>query len=97
MIIKLKEQAARITMQKIIEICNLLPELAEEIDFSRGETQKGRDNVTFKWKNGSSIDILAATDSSRGQRRNCGIIEEARDCLNISFPIYQWGYALKVC
>ena len=72
-----KAQAASITIAKIDEICNLIPALANEIDWSRGQSKKGKDTVEYKFKNGSSIDILAPRESSRGQRRTCIVIEEA--------------------
>lgn len=37
---------------------------------------KSRDNVKYTFKNGSTIDILAAKESSRGQRRTGGLMEE---------------------
>jgi hypothetical protein len=64
-----KEQAASITIAKIEEICRLLPCLANELDLDRGKTTKAKDNVKYVFKNGSTIDILAARESSRGQRR----------------------------
>lgn len=72
-----KEQAASITMAKIEEICKLIPALSNEINWSRGQTKKSKDNVKYIFKNGSVIDILAARESSRGQRRNCIVIEES--------------------
>jgi hypothetical protein len=72
-----KEQAASITMAKIDEICKLIPALSNEINWARGQSKKGKDSVKYIFKNGSSIDILAARESSRGQRRNCIVIEEA--------------------
>jgi hypothetical protein len=72
-----KEQAANITIAKIDEICRLLPCLSNEINWSRGVSKKSRDDVKYTFKNGSSIDILAARESSRGQRRTGGVIEEA--------------------
>ena len=71
-----KEQAASITISKVEEICRLIPVLSREIDWSRGKTVKGKNNVKYIFKNGSYIDILAAAESSRGQRRTGGVIEE---------------------
>ena len=71
-----KEQAASITIAKIQEICRLIPSLAHEIDWSRGASKKSRDNVNYLFKNGSKISILAAKQSSRGQRRTGGLMEE---------------------
>ena len=72
-----KEQAASITIAKIEEICRLIPALANEINWTRGQSKKSKDNVVYIFKNGSKIDILAARPSSRGQRRTCLVIEES--------------------
>jgi hypothetical protein len=71
-----KEQAASITIAKVEEICKLLPCLSNEINWERGVSTKSKDNVKYVFKNGSSIDILAAKESSRGQRRIGGLMEE---------------------
>ena len=71
-----KEQAASITIAKIEEICTLVPALNREINWDRGVSTKSKDNVKYVFKNGSTIDILAARQSSRGQRRTGGIMEE---------------------
>ena len=70
-----KEQAASITVAKIEEICKLIPGLNNEINWDRGVSTKSKDNVKYVFKNGSSIDILAARQSSRGQRRTGGLME----------------------
>lgn len=71
-------EAASITASKINEICKLLPELASEIDFSRGSGGKEtKDKVVYVFHNGSVIDTLPPRESSRGQRRHSGIVEEA--------------------
>jgi hypothetical protein len=72
-----KEQAASITIAKVEEICRLIPALSNEINWSRGASKKSKDSVKYIFKNGSYIDILAARESSRGQRRTGGVIEEA--------------------
>ena len=71
-----KQQAASITMAKVEQICHLLPVLEKEINWERGKTTKGRDNVRYVWKNGSTLDILTASEKSRGQRRTGGLMEE---------------------
>ena len=71
-----KEQAASITVAKIEEICKLIPSLENEINWERGVTKKSKDSVEYVFKNGSKIDILAARESSRGQRRTGGLMEE---------------------
>ena len=71
-----KEQAASITIAKIEEICKLIPALNNEINWDRGVSKKSKDDVKYVFKNDSSIDILAARQSSRGQRRTGGLMEE---------------------
>jgi len=71
-----KEQAASITIAKIEEICKLIPALNNEINWTRGVSKKSRDDVNYVFKNGSRINILAAKESSRGQRRTGGLMEE---------------------
>lgn len=71
-----KEQAAQITISKVQEICKLIPALESEINWDRGVSKKSKDNVKYVFKNGSELDILAARESTRGQRRNGGVIEE---------------------
>lgn len=71
-----KEQAASITIAKIEEICRLIPQLNNEINWERGVSKKSKDDVKYVFKNKSSIDILAARPSSRGQRRTGGLMEE---------------------
>lgn len=65
-----------ITMSKVEEICKLIPALQNEINWERGVSTKSKDNVKYVFKNGSELDILAARESSRGQRRNGGVMEE---------------------
>ena len=81
-----KEQAASITIAKIQELCRLIPSLENEINWSRGVTKKTKDDVHYIFKNGSEINILAARESSRGQRRTGGLMEECvlidKDILN---------------
>ena len=71
-----KEQAASITIAKIEELCRLIPPLNNEINWDRGVSKKSKDDVKYVFKNKSSIDILAARPSSRGQRRTGGLMEE---------------------
>ena len=71
-----KEQAALITISKVEEICKLIPALSKEINWERGKTTKSKDSVKYIFKNGSELDILAARESTRGQRRHGGVIEE---------------------
>ena len=81
-----KEQAASITVAKIDEICRLIPALSNEINWERGASKKSKDSVEYIFKCGSKINILAAKESSRGQRRTGGLMEECvlidQDALN---------------
>lgn len=71
-----KQQAASITVAKIEEICKLIPALNNQINWNRGVSKKSKDDVNYVFKNGSVINILAAKQSSRGQRRTGGLMEE---------------------
>lgn len=71
-----KEQAASITIAKIDEICRLIPALQNEIIWDRGVSTKSKDDVTYVFKNHSKINILPAKQSSRGQRRTGGLMEQ---------------------
>ena len=54
--------------------------MSSEIEWdTRGKNTKtvvSKDKVSYQFKNGSVIENLAATESSRGQRYTSGIIEE---------------------
>lgn len=71
-----KAQAAAITCAKIDEICKIIPALANEINWDRGQTKHSKDEVKYIFRNGSYIDVLPALESSRGQRRTGGLFEE---------------------
>lgn len=71
-----KEQGASILHDKVEEICRLIPSFQREIDWSRGKTLEGKDKVRYVFKNSSVIDNLAARESTRGQRRHGGLMEE---------------------
>lgn len=71
-----KNQASSITISKIEEICKLIPALSREIIWDKGVTKHSKDNVRYVFKNGSYIDILPILESSRGQRRTGGVMEE---------------------
>ena len=99
----LKEQAASITVAKILEICRLIPVLDNELDHTRGQTKTTKDDAKFIFKNGSIIDILVASERSRGQRRNAGLLEECilidGDMLNdvlIPKHVKRWGIIMRI-
>ena len=79
-----KEQGASILHDKVQELCQLIPSLKREIDWGRGKTQEGKDRVRYVFKNGSVLDNLAARESTRGQRRHGGLMEE---CVGIDDAI----------
>lgn len=71
-----KEQAAGILKDKVNEICTLIPAFDREIDRRRGKTLEGKDYCKYVFKSGSTLDNIAARESSRGKRRHGGLIEE---------------------
>lgn len=79
-----KEQAASILHDKVSELCQLIPALGREIDWGRGKSLEGKDYVKYVFKNGSTLDNLAARESTRGQRRHGGAMEE---CVGIDDKI----------
>ena len=81
-----KEQAASILHDKVTEICTLIPAFSREIDWRRGKTLEGKDKVKYCFKNGSTLDNIAARESSRGQRRHGGLVEE---CVGVDGQILQ--------
>ena len=81
-----KEQAASILHDKVQEICQLIPAFSREIDWRRGKTLEGKDKVKYVFKNGSTLDNIAARESSRGQRRHGGLVEE---CVGVDGQILQ--------
>lgn len=81
-----KEQAASILHDKVNEICTLIPAFKREIDWGRGKTLEGKDKVKYLFKNGSTLDNIAARESSRGQRRHGGLVEE---CVGVDGTILQ--------
>lgn len=72
-----KEQASGILKEKVTELCQLVPAFSTEIDWRRGQTLEGKDYVKYVFKNGSTLDNIAARESSRGKRRHGGLMEES--------------------
>lgn len=70
-----KNQAAKISKQKITEIWRIWPLLEHEIE----KANFGKDYVDLFFKNGSTFSIVGALDSDRGLRNHSGLIDEARD------------------
>lgn len=77
-----KNQAAKNTKEKIIEIFQHWPLLKKEIiggDVADLPGNYGKDYITLMFRNGSVLDVVGAADSTRGGRRHCGLIDEVRD------------------
>lgn len=71
-----KEQATGIVREKAEELCKLVPGLANEVNFDRGKSKSSKEEFTYLFKNGSVLDVMAATQRSRGRRATGGLIEE---------------------
>ena len=69
-------EAASITRAKVDELCRLIPGIKNEIKWERGQSKASDKDVEYKFKNGSVLDIMAARQSSRGQRYVGGLLEE---------------------
>ena len=70
-----KQQASKITRQKIEEIWRLWPLLEKELE----KANFGKDYVDLFFKNGSRLSVVGALDSDRGIRTHATLIDEARD------------------
>ena len=71
-----KEQATGIIREKAEELCKLIPGLRNEVNFERGKSKSSNDDFKFLFKNGSVLDVMAATQRSRGRRATGGLMEE---------------------
>lgn len=70
-----KQQASKITKQKVEEIWRLWPLLEKEVE----KSNFGKDYVDLFFKNGSRLSVVGALDSDRGIRTHATLIDEARD------------------
>ena len=70
-----KEQGAKIAKEKFDELFQKFPMLKNEYV----KYNSSNDYVTIVFKNGSVFDVVGALNSTRGGRRNGGIIDEIRD------------------
>jgi hypothetical protein len=71
-----KEQAAGIAREKAEELCKLIPGLKNEINWARGASKASKNMVEYLFLNGSKLDIIASSQSSRGKRATGGLMEE---------------------
>ena len=76
-----KTQASTVAKQKIQEIWRIWPLLKNELEEYHGEPHAnfGKDYITLYFKNGSTLSVVGAMDSSRGLRTHATLIDEARD------------------
>ena len=58
------------------ELCKLIPGLEKEINWDRGQSKDSKTEVVYIFKNGSVLDIMAASQTSRGKRAVGGLMEE---------------------
>lgn len=77
-----KSQGAKIAKEKLFEIFRLFPLLRKELiggEYDETPGNYGKDYVELRFRNGSQFDVVAPLDSTRGGRRNGGLIDETRD------------------
>lgn len=76
-----KNQAAKISKQKIEEIWRIWPLLKNELEPYNNDVHAnfGKDYCDLFFKNGSKLSIVGALDSDRGLRTHATLIDEVRD------------------
>lgn len=83
-----KAQSAEILGGKVQEICKLIPAMEREIIWdtrgTRARTAQTKDTVIYTFKNGSTLENIAASEKTRGRRFNSGLMEE---CIGIDQDI----------
>ena len=85
-----KQQSAEILSGKVLEICKLIPAIEREIIWdtrgTRARTAQTKDSVIYTFRNGSTLENIAASEKTRGRRFNSGLMEECvgsdQDILN---------------
>lgn len=76
-----KVQGAQIAKEKLFEIYDKWPLLRREViggEFDLAPGNFGKDYVLIKFKNGSTFEVVGALESTRGQRKFGGLIDEIR-------------------
>lgn len=71
-------ESASILSSKLTEICRLIPALEKEIIWdvrksNTARTRTTRDSVIYTFKNGSSLENVALSEKTRGQRFQAGL------------------------
>jgi len=83
-----KQQSAEIVSSKVQEICRLIPALEKEIIWdtrgTRARTAQTKDTVIYTFKNGSTLENIAASEKTRGRRFQAILAEE---CVGIDQDI----------
>ena len=83
-----KQQSAEILSGKVLEICKLIPAMEREIIWdtrgTRARTAQTKDSVIYTFRNGSTLENIAASEKTRGRRFNSGLMEE---CVGIDQDI----------
>ena len=83
-----KGQSAEILSGKVSEICKLIPALEKEIIWdtrgTRARTSQTKDTVIYTFRNGSTLENVAASEKTRGRRFQSGLIEE---CVSVDQDI----------
>lgn len=77
-----KNQSAQIAKEKIIEIYDRYPLIRREViggDVNDKPGNFGKDYVTLNFRNGSTFEVVGALESTRGNRKHGGLIDEVRD------------------
>ena len=83
-----KQQSAEIVSGKVQEICRLIPAIEREIIWdtrgTRARTAQTKDTVIYTFKNGSTLENVAASEKTRGRRFQSLLAEE---CVGIDQDI----------
>lgn len=77
-----KNQAAQIAKEKIIEIYDRFPLIMKEVrgsEITNTPGNFGKDYVSLTFRNGSTFEVVGAIESTRGNRKFGGLIDEVRD------------------
>ena len=83
-----KQQSAEIVSSKVQEICKYIPAIEREIIWdtrgTRARTSQTKDTVIYTFKNGSTLENIAASENTRGRRFQSLLAEE---CVGIDQDI----------
>ena len=74
-------QAAKITKQKVQEIWTIWPLLKKELEPYGNDVHANfsKDNVKLFFRNGATLEVVGALNSSRGLRTHATFLDEVRD------------------